>query len=51
VIPSNISKENIVSAFMEIERKGYPTLREPTKFYIHYNKKTYPAKYALSWHK
>lgn len=33
---------------MEIEKKGYPTIREPTKFYIHYNKKNYPAKYALS---
>jgi MoxR-like ATPase len=48
VIPSNITKENIVSAIMEIERKGYPSIREPTKFYILYNKKNYPAKYALS---
>jgi 5-methylcytosine-specific restriction protein B len=48
VIPSNITKEHIVSAINEIEKNGYPILREPTKYYIKYNEKTYPAKYALS---
>ena len=48
MIPTNITKEHIVSAIREIENNGYPITREPTNYYIKYNEKTYPAKYALS---
>ena len=48
MIPNNITKENIVSAINEIEKNGYPIIREPTKYNIKYNEKTYPAKYIIS---
>jgi len=39
VIPNNIIKEHIVSAINEIDRNGYPIIREPTKYYINTKKK------------
>ena len=48
MIPNNITKEHIVSAINEIEKNGYPIVREPTKYFIKYKEKTYPAKYIIS---
>src|SRR5574339_534982 len=48
VIPGNITKEHIISAIEDIEKAGYPVVREPTTYYIKYNEKYYPAKYVIS---
>jgi hypothetical protein len=48
VIPNIITKEHIVSAINEINKNGYPIIREPSKYYIKYKEKTYPAKYIIS---
>lgn len=48
MILTNITKTHIKLAIKEIGNNGYPTDREPRKYFIKYTGKTYPAKYALS---
>lgn len=48
MIPSNITREHILQALQEINMRGVPSSREPTKFALVWNGKLYPPKYTIS---
>jgi hypothetical protein len=48
MIPRNIKRECILKALEEIEREGIPKARDSKRFYLEYNGKRYPPKYAVS---
>lgn len=48
MIPTAITRENIVDAIAMIDRNGVPSGRGATKFLLHHDGKTYPPKYLIS---
>ncbi len=48
MIPSNITKENIIHALEYIDRYGVPKNRESTKYKLKYKHRNYPPKYVIS---
>jgi hypothetical protein len=48
LIPSNISREHILTALREIDSAGVPHGRESTRFTLVYESKPYPPKYVIS---
>ena len=48
MIPSNIRREHLIQAMEEIDKKGVPEDRAPTKFYVRHNGKHYPPKYLIN---
>lgn len=46
-IPANISKDHILLAMDELDKKGVPKKHQSTKFDLSYNGKNYPPKYII----
>lgn len=48
MIPKEITKEHVLLAIEETDRKGFPAKRESTKYNLVHNGKEYPPKYVIS---
>src|SRR5437867_4430747 len=48
MIPSKITRDNVLAAILIIDQKGVPRDRESKDFHVIFEGKTYPPKYLIS---